>query len=133
MAGFEIDTSELTRLSADLGKIPAKAVPEVESVLKKGAQVLKEGMQAEFDASDSFTRKRKGAPLRVTYERRGLLREIAYEIGPEVGAGGMGSLAHIAVDGGANGGGGTVKVDQLLEPEAAVIEKHITDVLGGLL
>ena len=125
---FTIDTSELNKLSTDLGRIPAKAVPDVESVLKKGADVLKTNMAAEFAKSPHF--KRVGAA--VSYERRGFATEIAYEIGPEIGRG-AGSLGGIAVDGGANGGGGSVNVDQLLEPEAAVIEKHLRDVLDGLL
>jgi hypothetical protein len=128
MAGFEIDTSELNKLSTDLGKIPGKAVAPVEAVLKKSAQVLKEGMTAEFEGSPHF--KRVGAA--VSYERRGFAREIAYEIGPEIGRG-AGSLAGIAVEGGANGGGGSVKVDHLLEPEAVQIEKHMLNVLGDLL
>lgn len=128
MTGFEIDTSELNKLQADLGKIPAKAVPDAESVLKKAAQNLKGTMAAEFAKSPHF--KRVGAA--VSYERRGFAKEIAYEIGPEMGRG-AGSLAGIAVEGGANGGGGSVNIDGLLEPEAAQIEKHMLDVLGGLL
>lgn len=128
MAGFEIDTSELRELSTDLGRIPAKVVPDVESVLKKGADVLKGTMAAEFASSPHF--KRVGAA--VSYERRGFAKEIAYEIGPEIGRG-AGSLGGIAVDGGANGGGGSVKVDHLLEPEAVAIEKYLGDVLEGLL
>jgi hypothetical protein len=128
MAGFEIDTSELRTLAADLGRIPAKVMPEVESVLKKGADQLKKGMQAEFEGSPHF--KRVGAA--VSYERRGFAREIAYEVGPEMGRG-AGSLAGIAVDGGANGGGGSVKVDQLLEPEAVQVEKFLGDILEDVL
>lgn len=128
MAGFEIDTSELRKLQVDLGRIPAQAVPEVEAVLKKAAQKLKGTMAAEFEKSPSF--KRVGAA--VSYERRGFAKEIAYEIGPEMGRG-AGSLAGIAVDGGANGGGGSVNVDHLLEPESVAIEKHLGLVLEGLL
>jgi hypothetical protein len=128
MAGFEIDTSELRKLSTDLGKIPAKAVAPSEAVLRKAAQNLKEGMAAEFEGSPHF--KRVGAA--VSYERRGFARKIAYEIGPEIGRD-AGSLGGIAVEGGANGGGGSVNIDGLLEPEAAQIEKHMLDVLGGLL
>jgi hypothetical protein len=128
MAGFEIDTSELRKLSTDLGKIPGKAVAPVEAVLKKAAQSLKEGMVAEFEGSPHFKRVADA----VSYERRGFAREIGYEIGPEIGRG-AGSLAGIAVEGGANGGGGSVKVDHLLEPEAAQIEKHLGQVLEGLL
>lgn len=128
MAGFEIDTSELRKLSADLGRIPAKVVAPAEAVLKKAAQNLKEGMTAEFAKSQHFRRVGEA----VSYERRGFAREIAYEIGPEMGRG-AGSLAGIAVEGGANGGGGSVKIDGLLEPEAAQIEKHMLNVLGDLL
>lgn len=128
MAGFEIDTSELRKLQGDLGRIPAKAVPQSEAVLKKAAQNLKEGMAAEFEGSPHF--KRVGAA--VSYERRGFAKEIAYEIGPEIGRG-AGSLGGIAVEGGANGGGGSVNVDGLLEPEATQIEKHMLDVLGDLI
>lgn len=131
MPGFEIDTSELRKLSTDLGKIPAKAVAPAEAVLKKAAQVLKDNMAAEFEGSPHFKRV---APD-VTYERRGFAREIAYEIGPEIGRGKGhgGGLGGIAVEGGANGGGGSVNIDGLLEPEAAQIEKHMLGVLGGLL
>lgn len=131
MAGFEIDTSELRKLSADLGRIPARAVPEVESVLKKGADNLKKTMAAEFKGSPHF----KGVARDVTYERKGFAREIAYEIGPEtgLGKGHGGALGSIAVDGGANGGGGSVNVDHLLEPEAMAVEKYLGKVLEGLL
>jgi len=131
MAGFEIDTSELRKLQGDLGKIPARMVPESEAVLKKAAQNLKEGMAAEFEGSPHFKRV---APD-VTYERRGFAREIGYEIGPEIGRGKGhgGGLGGVAVEGGANGGGGSVKIDHLLEPEAVLIEKHMLDLLGDAL
>lgn len=125
---MDADVSDFRKLEADLAQVPARALPEVEKVLKKGAQNLKEGMQAEFDESDWFSGKR--GP-HVSYERLGFGREIAYEIGPE--RRGIGSLAHIAVDGGANGGGGTVKIDPLLPPEAEAIERHIGDVVERLL
>jgi hypothetical protein len=126
-----VDVSELRTLAADLGKVSGKVTDDADRVLKRGAQNLKEGMQKRFDASDSFRRKRKGRPLRVSYDRVAALGSLGYEIGPEIG--GMGSLAHIAVDGGANGGGGKVDIDSLLPPEAAAIEKHLGKVLDGLL
>jgi len=128
MADFELDTSELRKLSTDLGRIPAKVIPDAEAVLKRGAQNLKESMAAEFEGSPHF--KRVGAA--VSYERRGFAKNIGYEIGPEIGRG-AGSLAGVAVEGGANGGGGSVKIDHLLEPEAVAIEKYLLDVLGDAL
>lgn len=127
MAGFELDTSELRRLEGDLGRIPARAADEAEKVLKKAANSLKEEMTAAFESSDSFS----GRGLRISYDRFGFASEIGYEIGPE--RGGAGSLAHIAVDGGANGGGGSVDIDHLLEPEAVKIGRFIGDILEDLL
>lgn len=128
--GFTIDTSEARTLAVDLGRIPARAIPDAEAVLKKGAEELKKGMTAEFEKSNSFTTKSGRAP-RISYDRSGFAREIAYEVGPEMH--GHGALAHIAVDGGANGGGGSVDIDSLLEPEAKQVEKFLGDVLEGLL
>jgi hypothetical protein len=128
MAGLEIDTSELNQLAVDLGRVPARAIPDVEATLKKGAQNLKESMAAAFEGSQHF--RRVGAA--VSYERLGFAREIAYEIGPEIGRG-AGSLGGIAVDGGANGGGGSVSIDGLLEPEAGALEKYIGQALEKAL
>lgn len=125
---FTIDTSDTSRVVAELGRIVPRAVPGVEAVLKKGADNLKKGMAAEFEKSPHF--KRIGAA--VSYERFGFASEIGYEVGPEIGRG-AGSLAGIAVNGGANGGGGRVDVDQLLEPEVAAVEKHLSKLLGDLL
>lgn len=125
--GFTLDASDGRRLAGELSKIPARAVPGVEAVLKKGADNLKKGMAKEFEASEWFRR----IGRTVSYERRGFARDIAYEIGPEIG--GAGSLAGVAVNGGANGGGGSVDIDKLLEPEAAAVEKYLTEVLGDLL
>lgn len=126
--GITIDTSDARRVVAELGRVVPRAVPGIEAVLKKGADNLKKGMAGEFEKSPHFKR----ISATVSYERRGFASEIAYEVGPEMGRG-AGSLAGIAVDGGANGGGGRVDVDQLLEPEVAAIEKHLSKLLGDLL
>jgi hypothetical protein len=125
--GFTLDDSDLRGLQGALGRAPSDVVPYAESVLKKSATVLKGGMQSAFRDSDYF----QSAALVVSYDRIGFAREIAYEIGPEMRDGG--ALAHIAVDGGANGGGGSVDIDNLLADEAPVIEKFIGDVLEDLL
>ncbi len=127
MADFTIDTSEVDRLAADLGSAAAGAIPQVEAVMKHGAQNVKTGMQAAFSKSRHFGRV---APT-VSYDRKGFASSIGYEIGPTIG--GSGSLAGLAVDGGANGGGGTVDVDQALTAEAPNIERELGKVLDGLL
>lgn len=121
--GFSVDASEFRRLGANLGKIPAKATREVEAVLKKGAVNIKREMQAAFEGSPHF----RGVARHVSFDRKGL----GFEVGPTQG--GAGSLAGIAVDGGANGGGGSVDIDSLLPAEAAAVERFIGDVLDGLL
>lgn len=128
MAGFEIDTSELRELAADLGRVPAKALPAVESVLLRGSLNVRDDMRDEFRKSRYF---RQVAPS-VDAERKGSLTEIAYEIGPRVGVYG-GSLGGIAVDGGANGGGGTVDIDGILPREVPALEKFLGEALGKTL
>ncbi|MCL1871004.1 MAG: hypothetical protein FWF90_11405 [Promicromonosporaceae bacterium] len=124
---FEIDTSDLRRLSADLGQVPARAARDVETVLAHGAVNLKRSMQAAFARSPHF----KAVARDVSYDRRGFASEIAFEVGPTMH--GAGALGHIAVDGGANGGGGSVDIDELLPPEAAAVERFVGEILGGLL
>ncbi|GMA26197.1 hypothetical protein GCM10025864_39560 [Luteimicrobium album] len=125
--GISIDTSALRTLATDLGKIPGKAEPGLEVVMKRAAQNIKTDMQAEFRKSTHF----RGVAGHVSYDRTGFLGSVGYEIGPEVG--GAGSLAGIAVNGGANGGGGTVDIDHVLEREAPNIEREVGKILDRLL
>lgn len=128
MAAFEIDTSELRKLAADLGKMPEKARPQVEKVMLRGALNIRDGVREEFRKSKHF--RRVGSS--VGADRVGGYREIAYEIGPEVGRG-AGSLGGIAVEGGANGGGGSVDFEWPLEDEAPALEEYIAEALGDAL
>lgn len=123
MAGSD----DLRRLELDLGKAAARVVPEVEKVLKRGAQDIKTGMQAAFNGSSHF----RGAGRTVSYDRKGGFGSIGYEIGPTIG--GAGSLAGVAVEGGANGGGGNVDIDTPSQAAAVVTEEFIAKALDGLL
>ncbi len=126
---LSIDTSELNRAALDLGRIGAKGVDVIEPVMKRGAQNIKTGMAAIFSSSQHFKRV---APA-VSYERVGMFSgSLSYEIGPEIGRG-SGSLAGIAVEGGANGGGGTVDVLPALAGEVRSLEKYLGEALGKLL
>jgi hypothetical protein len=127
--GFTMDTSELNRLAADLGKIPGRAVPQVDAVLKKGAVKMKGEMQRAFSGSPHF----KGVTPAVSFDRRGFASRVGYEIGPDADRAPGGALAGIAVEGGANGGGGTVDIDSILPAETPAIEREIGKILGGLL
>ena len=124
-----VDHSQLDRLGIDMGRIGAKGVDAIEPVMKRGAQNIKTNMAAAFASSQHFKRV---APA-VSYERKGFLSAtLGYEIGPEVGRG-AGSLGGIAVEGGANGGGGSVDVQPALEAEIPALVKYLGDALGGLL
>jgi len=124
-----IDTSPLSRVAVDLGRIGAKGVDAIEPVMKRAAQNIKTNMQQAFSGSDHFRR----IAAAVSYDRTGFLSStLGYEIGPEVGRG-SGSLAGIAVEGGANGGGGSVDVQPALDAEIPNLEKYLGEALGRLL
>jgi hypothetical protein len=124
---LRIDTSELRTLTADLGRASGAVTAGADAVLKRGAQNVKVGMVDAFKRSTHF---RQVAPA-VSYDRLPGIGSITYEIGPTIG--GAGSLAGIAVDGGARGGGGTVDVDSVLTGEAPNVERELGKLLGGLL
>lgn len=127
MADFTVDTSEVDKLALDLAAVPAKAIPRAEAVMKKGAQNIKEAQQEAFRGSASF-----GAIARtVSYDRRGLFGSIGYEVGPTIG--GAGSLAGIAVEGGARGGGGTVDIDHTLADEVPNVVSELTKAIAKAL
>lgn len=127
---MDIDVSQVLAAAAEFEVKGAAVEKAVEPVMKRAAQNIKDGMQREFLASEHFKGvARKG---RISYDRTGLLTgSLQYEIGPEIGGGG--SLAGIAVEGGANGGGGTVDVDKVGEAEAPRLENEISVALGILL
>ena len=122
------DFSDVLRAAAEIGAKGATVVNVLEPVMERSALNLKKGMAAEFAGSRHF-RRVAGA---VSYDRIGYFtKTLGYEVGPEVGRG-AGSLGGIAVEGGANGGGGTVDVDQVLAREAPLIEANIMAALGLL-
>lgn len=120
-------TDDLHRLEVSLGRAAARVVPESERALKRGAQGVKEKMADAFADSGSF----RGAARSVSYDRKGVFGSIGFEIGPTVG--GAGSLADIAVNGGANGGGGSVDIDTAVRGEVEATERFLGEILDGLL
>lgn len=128
MAGLTVDVSQLMRAGAELGAKGAAAVVAVEPVMLRGAQNIKTELRAIFEGSAHFHQVGRA----VSYDRVGLFTgSLGYEIGPTIGGGG--SLAGIAVEGGANGGGGTVDVQPALDHEAPRLAAQIADALTRLL
>lgn len=121
---FDVDGSELRELARDLGRIPARLLPEADAIVKRGAQNVKDHMSTDLAASRSF----RGAAGSVSYDSDYRPGVVQYEVGPDKGRRG-GALANIAYFGGANGGGGTVDIDAPLAAE----EPRLTSAIGRLL
>lgn len=109
---FEMDISEVTAVANGLGRIAAKALPDVDAVLKKGAQKIKEGMIADAKSSTSF----KGMADSITYDSRYRPGRPQYEIGPDKDkrGGALGNIYYF----GTSRGGGTGDLDKQLNLEA---------------
>lgn len=127
----DVGIEGLRELSADLGRIASRALPEVDAILKKGADNIKSEMVADAEGSAHF----KAMAPSISYDSAYRVGEAAYEIGPDKSRGKAGraaSLAGIAYFGGANGGGGTLDIDGPLEHEEPRLMKALDDYLGGL-
>lgn len=116
--------SELIRFANDLGKIAGKVVPEVDAVLKKGANNIKEELIADVKRSRHFSGKRKPSlEAGISYDPIGGVGSLGYEIGPEIGRAG-GSLGHIYYLG-TSRGGGTGDIEGPLNNEKPNIEREL--------
>lgn len=131
--GVHIDFTELREFEADLGRVSGRALKEVDAILKRGAQNIKKDMAAAFEGSRHF----KAIAPSVSYDSDYRPGQVVYEIGPDKDRGGnpgrAAALAHIAVYGGARGGGGTVDIDAVLDKEEPRLMKALDDFLGGVL
>lgn len=116
----------LRELSADLGRIASSALPEVDKILKKGAQAVKDEMVQDAQGSRHF----RSIARSISYDSAYRVGEAAYEVGPDRDRGGQ--LANIAYFGGANGGGGTLDIDAPLAHEEPRLMNALDDYLGGL-
>lgn len=91
---IEFDTSDLRKLSADLGAAGPKVAREVDGIIRKGALNIKRDMQREASSSRSF----RGVPASISYDVNRSSDGVEAEVGPEIGRA-QGSLAFIAYNG----------------------------------
>lgn len=125
---MQIDTSELDRLAADLGRMPAKVAKGIAPIVRKGAVNIKEQLNAEMDESAHF------GQVNITFETKTEGDGHVAEIGAVTQGRVVGDLAHFAYFGGANGGGGTVDDPEgALKAEAPRFVKALTDLIGDAL
>lgn len=121
--------SELRRFAQDLEKIASKALPDVDAVLKKGAQNIKEDLIAGVKTSRSFSGKKKPSlEAGISYDSMYSVGTARYEIGPEVGRAG-GSLGGIYYEGTSRGGGHGDLEGPLLR-ETPNLERELNRVVG---
>ena len=123
------DDGTLRGFAADLGKVASSALGDVDKVVKKGAQNLKEDYAAQASASTHFG---DGLPEAITYDSFYLPGRVQYEVGPDKWRRG-GALGNIFFFGTPRGGGGTGDIDGPLDREQPRMMRALDDLLGGML
>ena len=103
--------AELRQFATNLGKVAGSAVKDVDGVLKKGAQNIKNEMQADASASKHF----KGMAGSITYDSHYLPGRARYVIGPDKSrrGGALGNIYYF----GTSRGGGSGDIDKPLRSE----------------
>lgn len=118
----------LRSFAAELGKVAAGALDDVDKVVKRGAQNLKDDYAQEASTSEHFS----SIGPAWSYDRHYGIGSVGYDVGPDKGRAG-GALANIYYFGSPRGGGGTGDIDGPLDREAPRMMKALDDLLGGLL
>lgn len=121
--------SELRRFAQDLEKIASKALPDVDAVLKRGAQNIKDDLISGAKGS-SF----KGIVPSLSYDSMYSVGTARYEIGPDKDRSG-GALGNIYYFG-TSRGGGTGDLEGPLVRETPNLERELNRVVnrwGGSL
>lgn len=117
---------ELRRFATNLGKISGRAVPKADAVLKRGAQNIKQGLQANLAESIHF----RQVAAAISYDRAGGWGSLGWEIGPDKDRY-AGALANVAFFG-TSRGGGTVDLEGPFREEVPNVERFLGDVLEDL-
>ena len=121
------DVSQVQSFAKDLGKVPGRAVPEIEKVVSKGALNIKQDWAARWKGLSHAP----GLASAVNYDIKFGIGTIEAEIGPDKGKrqGALGNLIEFgSINNAPHPGGGPA-----LAAEAPKFEKALTDVLGDLV
>jgi hypothetical protein len=104
-------SAELRQLATNLGRVAGSAVKDVDGVLKKGAQNIKNEMQADVSGSTHF----KGMAGSISYDSHYLPGRARYVIGPDKSrrGGALGNIYYF----GTSRGGGSGDIDKPLRSE----------------
>jgi hypothetical protein len=127
--------SDFDKLAADFREAGESALKELGSSVSKGALNVKNQIIKDFKSSRHF---KGGKSINwnrdVRYNLDKTADSIEAEIGPYVDNEGFGTLVGIAINGGSNGGGGTVPDPIVaLKVEEPKFIKAAEDIVGKLL
>lgn len=117
---------DLRKFAQDLGRVEAKSLPEVDKVLKKGSQVIKEDLAADAKGSKHF----KGMAGSISYDSQYGFGSVGYVIGPDKArrGGALGNVAYF----GTSRGGGTLDLEGPLDREAPNVERELGSLVDRL-
>ena len=121
MSDFSIDVSEVTGFVDSVGRITASATRDVDAVVKKGAQNVKNEMVADARGSAHF----KGMAGSISYDR---LSPGEYEVGPDKSRAG-GALGNIYYFG-TSRGGGSGDIDKPVQSETPRFEQALSALIA---
>lgn len=130
MSEFRVDVTEVRRLAENLGRVAGRAVADVDAVLKKGAQNVKDEMVADARGSMHF----KGMAGAISYDSAYRIGTPRYEVGPDKGrkGGALGNIYYF----GTSRGGGSGDIEKPLRSEEPRLLKALADLgdeFGGRL
>jgi hypothetical protein len=120
-----IDVSQVNALAQKLAVVPLKKHALVAAAVKKGAQNIKEAIQADVQGSSNKAIRR----IPIAYEMKDEGTRIEADIGPREG--GAGDLANIAFFG-TSRGGGTHKFYEHGEKELSTAAEFVHKAASGL-
>ena len=121
-----LDTSETQKLLDAVDSFETKVRDEAEAILVKGAVEMKRNLKENARGSKYF----KQFAKKITYDKKKSRNGVDIELGPEndkpTGKNpGGGPGAGVAYFGGANGGGGTLDLDEPVEREFDAIDTYM--------
>lgn len=132
---FSMDLSDVRKLATSLGKIAGSSVKDVDGVMKKGAQNVKEEMEADIRTSRHFVGKKgPGLESSISYDSAYGVGGVRYEVGPDKSrpGGALGNIYYF----GTSRGGGSGDIEKPLRSESPRLEKALGDLadeFGGRL
>jgi hypothetical protein len=114
-------SAELRALAANLGRVAGSALKDVDAVLKRGVQNMKNEMQADVSGSQHF----KGMAGSISYESHYSIGTARWVLGPDKSRAG-GSLGNIYYFG-TSRGGGSGDIDKPLRNEGPRTQSALSE------